>query len=201
MVTADPVPLLWPHAPARVEDRTVILPEGWMQYGRIIGASRNYSAVHVHGKGSRRVGRKSPERIHMEGAQGEIAFHWWLTGAGCVPTLDGFKDVPDFEIGGKWIEVRTRVREGTETWPLELKVQKDDPDEALCVHVIFDQDDLVNRERGVKPGEGLFHIEGWIEAGAAKRDVEPIDPGSYGRPQHFVGKSMLRDPEQLRRLV
>ena len=64
---------LWPKDVPVIEGNTVTLQESWMQYGRIMGACRNYSAVHVDGKKSGRVGSKRPELIHMEGAQGELA--------------------------------------------------------------------------------------------------------------------------------
>lgn len=187
---------LWPKEPAKIEGDTVTLPEGWMQYGRIIGAARNYAAKHVDGKKSGRVGKKRPELIHMEGAQGELAFHWWLYGRGFTPTIGGYKGVPDMMIGNRRGEIRTRVRHGDETWPLELKVQSDDHDDAICVHVIFDQScDLTG------PGEGRFLIAGWVETAWAKANVAKKDPGKYGKPQHFVSKKHLRASCELRRLV
>ena len=187
---------LWPnHAKATIEGDTVTLPTSWMQYGRIMGACRNYSAEHLDGKKSKRVGGKSPELIHMEGVQGELAFHWWLYGRGFVPTLGGYKDVPDLMIGKRWGEVRTRVRTGRETWPLELKVQIDDHDDAVCVLVIFDQSGVVNS------GAGRFVIEGWVETAWAKDNVKLRAPGNYNKPAHFVESKHLRPAEELRGMV
>lgn len=185
-----------PREKAKIDGNTVVLPESWMQYGRIVGAWRNYTAKYLDGKKSGRVGRKSPELIHMEGVQGELAFHWWLYNKPFEPTIGGYKDVPDLMIGKRRGEVRTRVRHGTERWPLELKVQTDDHDDAICVHVIFDQSANLSSS-----GAGRFEIAGWVETAWAKANVPLNDPGGYGKPQHFVGKEHLRESNELRRLV
>lgn len=189
-----PLPLRWPHDTAHVEGRTVILPESWMMYGRIIGAARNYSAIHVDGKKGYLRGGKNPERAHMEGVQGELAFHWWLNGGGFTPTLDGYRDVPDLVVGGRNIEIRTRVREAGKKHDLDLKIQPNDPNDALGVLVIFDQ----SRE-DVYPA-GHFTVVGWIGVEEAKT-FDPVDHGGYGKPAHFIQHKYLKDPEGLRELV
>jgi hypothetical protein len=164
-----------------IEGNVITLPPDWMAYGEVYAHIRNYTAT-LAGKVDMTYRGHDPVQIHIDGVQGELAFHMWLTGSGFEPTCGTYKAQADV---GEDLEIRCRVHKG-ESWPKELIVRRNDDPAKRYVLIVRDH----------TLGANTFDVKGWVW-GYEAHEVEPKNHGRHN-PAHFVPYSMLHDPAGLR---